>query len=153
MADSSMPDIPFGDIGDTMQALIRSASAGAVFGEPVSAGDRVIVPAADTSAGVGFGFGAGGGQGEGPENTGTGSGGGGGGGGGGGASARPVAAIEVGPEGVTIHPVIDRTRLGIASMVTGVFVLFWLVRLVRGAGAAANGDPKGVADALRAVND
>ncbi len=49
MADTSMPDIPFGDIGDTMQTLIRSASAGAVFGEPVNDGDRVIVPAADSS--------------------------------------------------------------------------------------------------------
>jgi hypothetical protein len=41
---------------------------------------------------------------------------GGGGGGGGVAAARPVAVISVGPEGVGVHPVIDKTKLGIAIL-------------------------------------
>ena len=41
---------------------------------------------------------------------------GGGGGGGGMSSGRPVAVISVGPEGVVVHPVIDRTKLGIALL-------------------------------------
>ena len=36
--------------------------------------------------------------------------------GGGMSTGRPVAVISVGPEGVTVHPVIDRTKLGIALL-------------------------------------
>jgi hypothetical protein len=30
------------------------------------------------------------------------------------AAGRPVAVVSVGPEGVQVHPIIDRTKLGIA---------------------------------------
>ncbi len=41
---------------------------------------------------------------------------GGGSGGGGGASARPVAVIGVGPNGVKVEPVFDRTKVALATI-------------------------------------
>ncbi len=136
------------DVIVPMQTLIESAAAARVFGEPVQTGDRVVIPAAEIWVGLGFGFGSGAGREASPEGNGAvpASG-----GGGGSMNARPVALIEVGPDGVTIHPVIDRTRLSLAAMVTAVFALFWIARLFRGARAAEVGDAGKVASAIGGI--
>lgn len=102
----------------TLGRLFDVARAGSVFGEPLTVGDRVVINAAEVTAGVGMGLGAGIGTDEGEEKAekveGKSSGGGGGGGGGGGSMARPVATIIIGPNGVQVEPVVDVTKLGIA---------------------------------------
>ena len=103
-------DLTFDPINDagarTNEGFARftdGLSASTVFGEPEVIGDRLVITAATLERAGGFGFGAGGGH--------TG---GGGGGGGGVAEGRPVAVIEIGPNGVSVKPVLDFTRIGIA---------------------------------------
>lgn len=67
-----------------------------VVGEPITAGDRTVIPVVKISVG----FGAGGGQGESEK-----SGGGFGGGGGGGARIEPVAFIIMDESGVSLLPI------------------------------------------------
>jgi uncharacterized spore protein YtfJ len=49
----------------------------------------------------------------------------GGGGGGGNATARPVAVIHVGPEGVDVEPVVDVTKISLAffTMLGSIFLM------------------------------
>ena len=110
--------------GELLNKLIAVAQPGSVFSQPVTAGDYTIINASEVSAAVGVGFGVGAGTGSGPS-TGqasagaqSGEGGGGGGGGGGGAMARPVATISIGPDGVTVEPVVDVTKIAIAFFTT-----------------------------------
>ena len=82
----------------TVDQLARSLCANAVLGDPVEAGDRVIIPVAE----FGFGFGGGeckGGEKEGKQGGGTGT------GGGGGISAIALIIVTksvTGPEGVQV---------------------------------------------------
>lgn len=80
-----------------------------VFSAPHQVGDRVVITASAHERSGGFGFGGGGGV-----DDGANSGGGFGGGGGGSSVSRPVAVIEVTPEGVTVRPIVDITRLLLA---------------------------------------
>ena len=91
------------NVATALTALV-DVSAGLVYGQPVTVGDRVIVSAATIERAGGYGFGRG-------EDTTSGSGA--GGGGGGYAAGRPVAVIEVGPEGVRVKPVLDFTKIGL----------------------------------------
>ncbi|MGE5619934.1 MAG: GerW family sporulation protein [Sphingomonadaceae bacterium] len=126
------------DVLDRIAALLRDlismGRADAAFGEPRTIGDRTIIPVAE----VMYGFGAGMGSGQGPGPQGQPSGGAGG-GSGGGMRSRPVAAIVVGPEGVTVQPVVDVTQIGMAALVAGVFSVLWLKRL--GKRATPAGEP------------
>jgi uncharacterized spore protein YtfJ len=88
-------------------AHLSDVSAERIFSEPVRAGDRVVITAAAFDIAMGMGVGGGG------DNLGNG---GGGGGGGGRTEGRPVAAIEIGPDGVRVRPVIDLTRVGITAL-------------------------------------
>ena len=122
-----------------IRRLLEVAQPSAVFGEPVNEGGRTIITASEVSAGMGFGFGIGGGRGtesdeeevaepEAEEGAGAegGTGAGGGGGSGGGAMARPVAVVSMGPEGVSVQPVVDVTKLGIALLTTlGAMSVMW----------------------------
>jgi uncharacterized spore protein YtfJ len=91
-----------------------------VFSKPKKVGDYTIITASEVTVGVGAGYGYGSyspsdeeaENRETEEETAVGEGG--GGGGGGLATGRPVAVISVGPEGVNIQPVLDRTKFGIA---------------------------------------
>lgn len=89
---------------------ITDVGAERIFRDPVHVGDRVVITAAalDIAGGMGVGNGI--------DNQGNG---GGGGGGGGRTEGRPVAAIDIGPEGVRIHPIIDFTRIGVTLLVGG----------------------------------
>jgi uncharacterized spore protein YtfJ len=92
--------------------IVGGLAADTVFGKPEQVGDRVVITAAAVHRGGGFGFGSGSGTEPGEEGGGSGA----GGGGGGATEGRPVAVIEVGPEGVRVRPVLDFTRIGITAI-------------------------------------
>jgi uncharacterized spore protein YtfJ len=116
------------EINDLNKRLLEVAQPKAVYGEPITQGEYVILPAAEVfvATGVAYGFATGGG---GPKkrtakveseegNTDSQLKGGGGGGSGGTANGRPVAVISVGPQGVEVKPVVDVTKIGLALLTT-----------------------------------
>jgi uncharacterized spore protein YtfJ len=107
--------------------LPEHANAGACFGAPATVGDRIVIPVAEVM--YGFGMGWGGGT---AANNETG----GGGGGGGGSRVRGIAVIEVAPDGVEVHPVVDTTALRLASIAFAsaatAIVARTLLKLIRG---------------------
>lgn len=121
------------------ERLLEVTEPGAVFSKPTKSGEYTLITASEVMVGLGSGYGYGhsGGDlsaGTDPKKDETpipfGSGG--GGGGGGMASGRPVAVVSVGPEGVQIHPVIDRTKLGIALFSAVGSMLFAIGRMKKG---------------------
>jgi uncharacterized spore protein YtfJ len=74
-----------------------------------------------------MGFGMGVGSGGSDEQTGEG----GGGGGGGFSLSRPVAVIVSGPDGVRVEPVIDATKIALAALTAGAFIIGMVGRLGR----------------------
>ncbi len=96
------------NIQQLLEGLAERLSAGGsvknVYGEPVSVGDRTIIPAAR----VRYAFGAGAGRRKPDAEAG------GGGGGGGRVSAKPCGALEITPEGTRFIVFEDRRRIGIA---------------------------------------
>jgi uncharacterized spore protein YtfJ len=88
---------------------LMSVSADRVYAEPVRAGDRVVIPAASIEFSGGFGFG-----GDTASN--------GGGGGGGHHTGRPVAVVEVSPDGVRVRPVVDFTKVGLTLLAAALAV-------------------------------
>ncbi|CAG0931152.1 hypothetical protein TFLX_02016 [Thermoflexales bacterium] len=120
-----------------LEKFVETARPSSVFAPPLSAGDYTVITASEVYAGMGVGFGGGGGTGpqataEAPTETGgeasaepsapaegvAPSGVGYGGGGGGVTLARPVAAITIGPEGVSVEPIVDATKIAIALFTT-----------------------------------
>lgn len=106
-----------------IRELLAEVQAGArittAIGEPVTVGDRTIIPAAEVS----YGGGGGGGGGKAPdEGEAEGS----GGGGGGGVHVRPVGCWVVSPEGEKWLPAIDANRL---IVVAGSIVMMLLVTI------------------------
>ena len=99
--------------------LVSVASADKVYSEPVVVGDRTVITAAEIHTGMGFGYGLSTGftipsgkhrrehSDDGPR---------GGGGGGGQAVGRPVAVVTIDPEGVTVQPVLDRTKIVLTAL-------------------------------------
>ena len=111
-----------------LQDLIAAAQARSVFGEPVTQGEYTVITASEVTVGLGFGFGMGSESLSAEADAEAAASGGGGGGGGGGASGRPVAVISIGPHGVSVAPVIDRTKLGLAFIT----VLGGILMMLRG---------------------
>ncbi len=108
-----------------LDRFLEVAAVDTVFGEPIRHGETTIVPAAEVLTGMGFGFGFGRGSegGDKPKHEG----GGGGGGGGGSVLARPVAVVVASPQGVRVEPVIDVTKVALAALTAGGFMLAtWL---------------------------
>lgn len=126
--------------------LISVASVDKVYGTPVVAGDRTVITAAEIRSGMGFGYGLGAGAAArarrrrgsdadaGAASSGEDGDGGprAGGGGGGQAAGRPVAVITIGPDGVTVQPVLDRTRLALTALVGAGAIGLMLLRKRRG---------------------
>ncbi len=83
-------------LGKAVEELERILSSKTVVGDPITIGDKTLIPLVS----VGFGFGAGGGTGA-PPGQPQGSGGGTGGGGG----IKPVAVLVIDPQGVRMEPV------------------------------------------------
>jgi uncharacterized spore protein YtfJ len=99
------------NIQQLLQSMAERVSARAavnnVYGDPVVAGDRTVIPAAQ----VRYAFGGGGGS---PKGDAEAQNGGGGGGGGGRVSARPCGALEVTPEGTRFIAFPDNRSIGAA---------------------------------------
>jgi uncharacterized spore protein YtfJ len=130
-----------------LDQLMEVAQPERVFAAPLTEGGYTLINTAEVMTGMGFGFGAGGqmggsmrGEAGSPgeagvagtsEISGEEPGMGGGGGGGGYAMGRPVAVISVGPNGVEVIPVVDRTKLGIAMFTTLGAMLLMLGRMRR----------------------
>jgi uncharacterized spore protein YtfJ len=117
-------------INESMQSLADTSSARAVFGEPVQAGDSLIIPATEVFSAkvIGAWYGDGGQSMERNDNSqrgGVGA----GGGGGGVATSRPVAMIVMDAHGARVEPVVDVTKIGLALLTTIGFVLATLIRL------------------------
>ncbi len=111
------------------EAMTYAVGVDTVFGEPVTAGDRVIIPVAETSMGGGVGavYFADGPQGVQravriPERT-T--------GGGGGASSRPVAVVVVGPSGVKVQPILDINRMALSGIASAAALWQGLMAFVK----------------------
>jgi uncharacterized spore protein YtfJ len=124
---------------DLLEKLIDAGQSKAVFSEPVEAGEYKVITAAEVSVGLGFGYGGGGGYGDmsgsddsaakedGEPTVGLGA----GGGGGGASVSRPVAAIEIGPHGVRVEPIIDPTKVVVAFFTTLVSMFAMMGRMRR----------------------
>jgi uncharacterized spore protein YtfJ len=120
--------------GKLLAELISVANADRVYSEPVVVGDRTVITAAEIHTGMGFGYGLATGvtvpsgkrQREdsdgGPR---------GGGGGGGQAVGRPVAVVTIDPDGVTVQPVLDRTKIVLTALTALGAIGLMLIRMRR----------------------
>jgi uncharacterized spore protein YtfJ len=106
-----------------IERVTEAASVRRVFGEPIVAHDRTVIPMARVR--TTFGFGGGGGGLEAGEA-------GAGGGGGGNLSASPVGAIELNADGVHIHTSPNViARVLIVGLLVIAWNVFWVMRTVR----------------------
>lgn len=123
------------EASELMEKLIAGGRPDAVFSPPIEKGEYVVITAAETRVGMGFGFGGGGAVDDGQqEDQAPGSVGYGGGGGGGGASmARPVAIIEIGPNGARVEPIIDPTKIALAFVTMLLTVFSMAAKMKRAA--------------------
>ena len=106
----------------TFERAQNSASIDNVYGQPITYGDSVIVPVASVSQFFGVGLGVGTNQSGDKPNGGI------GGGGTARTKARPVALVEIMPDGVDIHPVIDENRALTAGLLFAAWAVFWAAR-------------------------
>lgn len=122
-----------------MGRLFEATRPNAIFSEPVTQGSYTVITASELSIGMGFGFGGGASvrseqdeaeeENDGRPGADYGS----GGGGGGGAMARPVAAIEIGPSGVRVEPIVDPTKISIAFFTAIGSMFMMLLKMKRAA--------------------
>lgn len=112
-------------VEEAISRLVDTAKVGAVFGQPLERGNATVIPCSEVSVGFGFGLGGGPADEKGGQM-------GGGAGAGGGAKGRPIAAIVVTQDDVRVEPIMDLTKVALAGMTTGAFMLIWLLRLARG---------------------
>ena len=107
---------------DSMADMREKANVNACFGEPVAAEGRTVIPVAEVAYGFGMGIGHGPvAEEETPEEAS-------GGGGGGGVRARPLAVIEVTPEGTWVESIIDEQKVALAGVLLAGWAVFWLAR-------------------------
>ena len=122
ITDQNVQASPVDPTEQALSKLVITASADAVFGEPIVNGDTIVIPCSEVAMGMGMGSGSG------PMDE-KGNPTGGGSGGGGGARGRPVAAIVITNEGIHVEPIFDLTKIVLASLTTGTFILLWIGRL------------------------
>jgi uncharacterized spore protein YtfJ len=99
------------------ESILTEANVKAVYGEPIAAHGKTVVPVAK----IAYGYGAGAGTGGVGESHARGE----GGGGGGVAHAKPVGVIEISEQQTRFVPISDRKTLAGAVM-TGIVVGLWL---------------------------
>jgi uncharacterized spore protein YtfJ len=126
---------------ELVEKLFAVAQPGAVFSGPVTVGEHTLITASEVNVGMGFGYGVGSRAGFKPVEDETageesqdesgGDGFGSGGGGGGVSGGRPVAVINIGPEGVRVEPVVDATKIALAFFTTLGSMLFMLSKMRR----------------------
>ena len=99
------------------ESILSQASVKAIYGEPISAHGKTVIPVAKLIYGLGAGAGTGG--------VGDSSARGEGGGGGGGVRAIPVGVIEVSDQQTRFVPITDRKRLA-GAVLAGIGLGMWL---------------------------
>lgn len=104
---NNVVDILKGVVGE-LREISKSET---IIGEPITVGDRTVIPVVKISVG----FGAGGGQGE-NEKAGTGF----GGGGGGGAKIEPAAFIIMDKDGISLLPATKAKWEGLIDSIPGI---------------------------------
>ena len=97
--------------------ILSQASVKAIYGEPISAHDKTIIPVAR----IMYGYGAGAGAGHMGETSPHGE----GGGGGGGVRAVPIGVIEVSAQQTRFVPISDRKKLS-AAVLAGTVLGLWM---------------------------
>jgi uncharacterized spore protein YtfJ len=115
-----------------IEKFLDAAKVEAVYGQPITHGEQMMIPTAEIISGLGIGFGGGAGsapQQEGAANPTGGNGSGGGGGGGGRVFSRPVAVVIASPEGVRVEPIVDVTKLGLAALTAFGFMAAMMARM------------------------
>jgi uncharacterized spore protein YtfJ len=111
-------------IHDTLEHFLSTAGIDKVYGQPISKGETIIIPAAEVLTGLGFGAS------QGAMNRKDSKGGKWSGGGGGGRTlSRPVAVIVAGPDGVRVTPVFDTTKIILAGLTALGFMFSTLLRM------------------------
>ena len=98
------------------EGVLGQANVKTIYGEPISAHEKTIIPVAKIMYGFGGGAGTGG---VGERNRGE------GGGGGGGVRAIPVGVIEVSNQQTRFVPISDRKKLSGAVLAGIVMGMFW----------------------------
>ena len=98
------------------ESVLGQANVKAIYGEPISAHEKTIIPVAKIMYGYGAGAGAGG-----VGDTSRGE----GGGGGGGVRAIPVGVVEVSKQQTRFIPITDRKKLT-GAVLAGIGVGIWL---------------------------
>jgi uncharacterized spore protein YtfJ len=111
-----------GSVEQVLSRLVSNAGVESVFGQPIERDGATIIPCSEIMVGFGMGSGTG------PLDE-RGNPMGGGSGGGGGSQGRPIAVIVMTKEGVRVEPVLDLTKIVLASFTTGAFMLLWFGRL------------------------
>ncbi|HLV87708.1 MAG TPA: spore germination protein GerW family protein [Candidatus Sulfotelmatobacter sp.] len=106
----------------SLKESILTANVKAVYGDPVAAEGKTIIPVAKIVYGFGGGSGTGG-----LGNSSRGE----GGGGGGGARAVPVGVIEISDQQTRFVPIATDRRKLAAAVAMGVGIGLWFVRLRR----------------------
>ena len=99
------------------ESILGQADVKAIYGQPITAHDKTIVPVAKIMFAYGAGAGTGGMGNDNPRGE--------GGGGGGGVRAVPVGVFEVGSQGTRFVSITDRRKLA-GVLVAGVAVGMWL---------------------------
>ena len=99
------------------ESILSQASVKAIYGEPISAHGKTVIPVAKIMYGYGAGAGTGG--------VGDSSARGEGGGGGGGVRAVPVGVIEISDQQTRFVPVTDRKKLA-GAVLAGIGLAMWL---------------------------
>lgn len=102
---------------EQIEEMQKNANVDAVFGAPVTSGDKIVLPIATVSYGFGLGFGEGMDK-EGEGGTGV--------GGGAGATAKPIGLVEITPEGTDIKMVVNEQRVALAGIAFVAWSVFWI---------------------------
>lgn len=100
---------------DSFADMRRKANVAAVFGKPVAAEGRTVIPVAEVTYDFEMGI-----EEEAVEEVAE------SGGGSGGMSVRPLAVVEVTPESAWVRPVLNEQRLALAGALLIGWVVFWL---------------------------
>jgi len=120
------PDATLNMMERTMEKFLSTANVEAVYGKPVKQGENLIIPASESISVFGFGLGGGSGGFEDEDGGGSGI----GGGGGGRVFSRPVAVLVASPDGVRVEPVVDLTKIALAGLTAGAFMLGMVFRML-----------------------
>jgi len=118
MADESQDHVD--QLFFRLDELQKTANVNAVFGPPVTTGDKTIIPIASVTYGFGLGFGE-----ESQEGDSDSAG-----GGGGAAIAKPLGLAEITPERTRIEPIVNEQAVVAGGLALAAWAVFWITRAV-----------------------